>query len=224
MSQTSTSNIRKQQEKLLAEIWKGMFSELTSSSNPFPKLYNKTIQAYKEKHRKYHTLSHLLYSFKEIESVISLLHSPLAVMFAIWYHDIVYDTCMHNNEEESALVAKQALEEMGLFSEEFINKVVQMVLASKHTSHFTSPDTDILFFLDADLSILGSDEATFDAYENQIRLEYFWVEESVFKKGRTSVLEAILNSSSIYKTEHFKEKYEKQARVNIKRSLAKLRS
>ena len=224
MSQTSILNIKNQQEKLLAEIWKGMFYELTGSLDPFPELFNKIIKAYQEKHRKYHILSHLLYCFKELESVRSLLHSPLTVMFAIWYHDIVYDTCMQNNEEESALAAKQALREMGLFSENFINKVVQMILASKHTSHHGSNDNDTLFFLDIDLSILGADEETFDAYEKQIRLEYFWVELSAYKRGRTAVLESILKNKPILKTEQFNTKCGKQAEMNLKRSLAALHS
>ncbi len=223
MSQREILLIKKQQLQTLTEIWKDMFTRELNCPHTFPKLYDEVMQAYTEKHRKYHNITHLVHCFKEFQNIKDQLQSPAAVMFAIWYHDFVYDTGAHNNEEESAKIAQSALRSTSIFDDEFIYRVSRMIIDSKHTNAYFPKDIDTHFFLDIDLSILGSDEETFDTYEKQIRLEYFWVDETIYRNGRRKVLESFIKGSSIYRTGYFKAKYEKQAIANLKRSLAKLR-
>jgi predicted metal-dependent HD superfamily phosphohydrolase len=74
-----------------------------------------------------------------------------------------------------------------------------------------------------DLSILGQDGKRFSEYERQIRQEYSWVPEAVFAAKRAEVLERFLARQWIFATEWFREKYEEQARQNLKGSISRLR-
>jgi predicted metal-dependent HD superfamily phosphohydrolase len=61
--------------------------------------------------------------------------------------------------------------------------------------------------------------AEFDAYEQHIRQEYAWVSHAAFVEGRTTILHSFLHRATIYATNHFRQLYEVQARINISRSL-----
>ena len=77
---------------------------------------------------------------------------------------------------------------------------------------------------DADLSIFGKPEAIFDEYERLVRKEYLAVPEDVFRVKRAELLEErFLKRKVIYNFRPFREKYEIQARKNLKRSIARLR-
>jgi predicted metal-dependent HD superfamily phosphohydrolase len=61
-------------------------------------------------------------------------------------------------------------------------------------------------------------------YEIQVREEYSWVPESLYRAARRKVLEQFVSREWIYSTELFRNKYETRARENIARSLARLGS
>ena len=73
-----------------------------------------------------------------------------------------------------------------------------------------------------DLAILGSAPARFDEYERQIRQEYSWVDEAVFRSVRGKILQEFLARPSIYSTMGFRDRLENSARENLNRSIAAL--
>jgi predicted metal-dependent HD superfamily phosphohydrolase len=73
--------------------------------------------------------------------------------------------------------------------------------------------------VDADLSILGTDDATFDQYERDVREEYAMFDDATYRAGRRRVLEAFLGRSSIFSTPRARELWEARARANLARSL-----
>ena len=77
--------------------------------------------------------------------------------------------------------------------------------------------------VDIDLSILGQDEARFAEYEAQIREEYRWVPNLIFKPRRAEVFQRFLDRARIYSTEHFADRYEQSARRNLEQSIRKLK-
>lgn len=79
-----------------------------------------------------------------------------------------------------------------------------------------------MLLVDIDLSILGRTPSEFDEYENQIRQEYRWVTEETFRKGRAHILREFIRREFIYQTKFFRERYESQARENLRRSLRQL--
>jgi predicted metal-dependent HD superfamily phosphohydrolase len=77
--------------------------------------------------------------------------------------------------------------------------------------------------LDAiDKSTTLESNKSLDAYEQHIRQEYAWVSHAAFLEGRTRILRRFLHRATIYATDHFRQLYEVQARINIARSLRRL--
>jgi predicted metal-dependent HD superfamily phosphohydrolase len=141
------------------------------------------------------------------------------ILFSVAYHDIIYDTTRKDNEECSAGLAEKRLDELGL-SPERIERCRNQILATKH--HLPSNDPDENYFLDADLSILGTEENTYMDYTRKIRKEYSHLPDLMYKAGRRNVLTRFLSMDFIFKTSYFKYKFEDQARRNILKELKQL--
>jgi len=169
------------------------------------------VARYGEPHRHYHTWSHVLACLDARERIAPL--APLEVDVALWFHDVIYDPRAHDNEERSADLM---IEELG----DSAKAAVPLVLATKHAA---VPDTEeARIVVDADLSILGADEATFDTYERAVRQEYSFVPDDAFRTGRAHVLKSFLDRPSIFATQAAKDLWEKSARENMARSLRAL--
>lgn len=167
------------------------------------------------------SLKHLEECFSHFDSAMQLAHSPAEIEIAIWFHDAIYDTRKHDNEERSAAWAVNAVRNSGA-SSEVAQRIGDMVLATKHQ---VAPNTaDASLFVDVDLSILGASATRFAEYERQIRQEYAWVPEKEFQQGRAKLLRDISMRERIYATEFFQKRLETAARENLKRSLSKLES
>lgn len=76
--------------------------------------------------------------------------------------------------------------------------------------------------VDVDLSILGAEAQRFDEYERDVRAEYDWVPDPVFRRERRRILEQVLGRERIYSTQRMRESHEALARENLTRSLAGL--
>jgi predicted metal-dependent HD superfamily phosphohydrolase len=140
------------------------------------------------------------------------------VVLALGYHDIVYNVFADDNEEASAEYARKALD--NLISGDQIIKCNELILATK--SHDLSDDTDANYFTDADLSILGKGEFIYQEYASKIRKEYFQVPDFLYKEGRAKVLKNLLAMPRIFKTSHFFEQYENNARINLAQEIKEL--
>ncbi|HKR62292.1 MAG TPA: metal-dependent phosphohydrolase [Thermoanaerobaculia bacterium] len=165
---------------------------------------------YREKHRHYHTLAH-------IEQVLDVLpHADETVVAAAWFHDVIYDG--NDNEERSALLAREALAELRFPADE-IERVAAMILATKkHDASGLSATEQA--FLDADLSILGTDPARYQAYVVGVRKEYAHVPDLLFRPARNRILRAFLERPRIYFTDPFFDAYEQRARANVEAEIS----
>ena len=94
-------------------------------------------------------------------------------------------------------------------------------MATKH--YRPASDHDSKFIQDIDLTILGGHRDRFDEYEESIRMEYSWVPENRFRKGRADILSGFIERSTIYQTKYFRKKYEETARANLYYSISKLK-
>src|SRR5205085_2474304 len=70
---------------------------------------------------------------------------------------------------------------------------------------------------------IGAPPARFDEYERQVRAEYTWGPEFLFRRKRRAILEAFMARPAIYATAPLGERLEARARANLARSLARLR-
>jgi predicted metal-dependent HD superfamily phosphohydrolase len=172
------------------------------------------LRRWSEPQRHYHTLTHL-------RTLLDLLdgESP-ALLLAVWFHDAIYDPRAGDNEEASATLARASLPALGIDAATTA-EVNRLVLLTKQ--HTTTPDDRAgQLLLDADLSILGSPEAEYDAYAAAIRREYAWVAESAYRTGRAAVLRTFLSRPHLYQTDRFRRSHEEQARRNLTREIAAL--
>ena len=162
---------------------------------------------YSERHRHYHTLTH-------IGDMLDLLpYADETVLAAVWFHDSIYDGA--SNEERSAALAREALTELG-FDEDSIVRAEELILATT----FHSPSATAQEFLDADLAILGSHPERYREYVAQVRKEYAEVPEPLFRAARNRILQSFLDRPRIYLTDVFYERFERQARENVRREVS----
>lgn len=199
----------------LAAAWDGAWTALARAA-PAESL-RELLDRYAEPHRAYHTLQHLGECFATLEDVASLAERLDEVRLALWYHDAVYDTRAHDNEERSGALARAAVLSVG-GGEEAAERVHALVLATKHTTA-PAPRGDARLVVDVDLAILGAPPARFAEYEAQIRREYAWVPEAEFRARRQRVLRSFLERPSIYATTVLRRRLEPRARENLARSL-----
>ncbi len=199
----------------LRRIWNASWHEL--GLRPLDdSLFVQLAARYLERHRAYHTLRHLEECFAVFESVRGLCAHAGEVQLALFFHDAVYDTRASGNEEQSAEWAQRAIAEAGGAPEVAV-RVRALVLATRHAAVPASADAGVM--VDVDLSILGADPARFDEYERQVRMEYAWVPDAIFRSERARLLREFLARPSIYTTSALRDRLEARARANLLRSL-----
>lgn len=177
------------------------------------------VAAYSEPHRHYHTGKHIEHCLHELDSAPGIAQEPAEVELALWYHDAVYDPYSSKNEERSADLACDLLKRHNV-SAARVERVRELILATRHAAPATTPDAQVL--VDIDLSILGADEATYAQFEGDVRKEYRWVPAIVFRRKRAEILASFLERPSVYGTEPFRAKYEANARHNLAQAIQAL--
>jgi predicted metal-dependent HD superfamily phosphohydrolase len=177
---------------------------------------------YSQPHREYHNLMHIENVLLRIEEIEPPVEHELALALAAWFHDAVYQPGKDDNEDRSAYVAYDALEQVGA-SPDLIAEVVRLV---RLTAHHDPDDDDAAgaVLCDADLAILASAPDRYREYAAAIRQEYGHVPEVDFRTGRAAVLRRLLDRPTIYRTAYGREHWEDAARVNMAAELAALES
>jgi predicted metal-dependent HD superfamily phosphohydrolase len=169
---------------------------------------------YAEPHRHYHNVHHLDNLVASLDVVKGMIRDWQAVILAIAYHDIVYDVSRNDNEEQSAVYAAQQLGSLIPLS--VLQHCTDLILATKsHEVTSNSDENDAAYFTDADLSILGATPELYRAYCIAIRAEYSIYPESLYRQGRSKVLQHFLQMQQIFKTPEFYKQYEGAARINL---------
>jgi predicted metal-dependent HD superfamily phosphohydrolase len=182
-------------------------------------VYEEVVARYAEAQRRYHTPRHLEECFDVLDAVRGEAERPAEVELALWFHDAVYDTRRHDNERRSAEWARSVADHAGLGTQ-VGERVAALIMATRHDATPVGADSGVL--VDVDLSILGAEALRFDEYERDVRAEYDWVPEAVFRRERRKILEQILGRERIYSTQRMRESHEARARENLRRSLATL--
>lgn len=178
-------------------------------------LWKELLAAYTCPARAYHNLNHIADCLVLFDEHRHLATNPVCLEFAIWFHDVVYDTRAADNEVRSATAAAEFLA-----AASDVGDVSGLILATRHDGSPGSGDADLL--CDIDLSILGRAPDAYDKYAVSIRREYSWVPLEDYVKGRRRVLEFFLSRRSIYALDAFEKAYGMQARENIRREIASL--
>jgi predicted metal-dependent HD superfamily phosphohydrolase len=202
----------------LADRFAALWERIGAKGDPAP-VFAKLEALYGEERRAYHTLGHIGHCLHELDWAPEGLCNKNVVELALWFHDSV-----HDDEEESAKLAARVLREAGV-EENIITLVTIAILDTKHTGGFLLWETS-KFTVDCDLAIFGQPANIWNKSSENIRKEYSYVPWFLYKKKRREILQGFLDRSyafGIYYTPFFRDKYEEQARTNLKHAIAELK-
>jgi predicted metal-dependent HD superfamily phosphohydrolase len=171
--------------------------------------------AYGDPGRAYHNLRHIADCLCLLDEYAGLAADPVAIEFAIWFHDIVYDPRAADNEERSADRAVEFLSNTPRAS-----TVADLIMATKHGKDGLSADSALI--CDIDLSILGRPPAEYAAYAAAIRLEYAWVPPPQYAEGRSRVLGGFLKRPALFNHRCFSSVSTQRPRSNLTWELGEL--
>ena len=181
---------------------------------------------YAEPQRCYHTWAHIEALLRHFEDLRGAFTEPDLVLWALYYHDAIYDPKAPDNEEQSAELLKA--EATGHLEPDDLQFAYDNILGTKRHElvgdHSESRQSDMALFLDIDLSILAAASDVFEEYEVNIRKEYAFVPEDAFRKGRSDILKTFLNRPRIYYSDTCFGRWEGPARENLRRSIERLSS
>ena len=209
----------------LYERFAGLFPE-ARSSRIVNAIFADLFHAYAEPRRAYHTLRHVEACLLTIDATPigrsntggAANHNARDAEIAIWWHDAIYVPGDTANEERSAAWLECVSRALGVWHPE---RILGAILATRHTLEPT-PDPLAAYVVDVDLSILGSEPATYDAYVRQIRREYSHVPDEAYRAGRAAFMRKFLARPNLYNREEFRERFEHPARENILREITSL--
>ncbi len=193
-------------------------------------VYESLVTAYSQKHRHYHDGEHVEACLGWLDHVLTLsdaessdpkstVEKPEEVELAIWFHDAVYNPFASDNERKSADWAMEFLTAQGA-GEAAMARVDGLIMATLHNAPPATRDESIL--IDIDLAVLGSDPATYAAFEKAVRKEYRFVPFFLYRKKRSEILQGFLERPVIYRHELLRAAWEQQARKNLAAAIADL--
>jgi len=197
--------------------WLKLMQALCLTENE--KVYQSLCSAYSEKHRFYHTFTHINSCLDQLTFVNSLAKQPEEVELAIWFHDAVYHPFSSKNELKSADWAVEFLKKNAV-EDDVIQRVYHLIMTTAHNVKTKTLDESIV--VDIDLFILGSAPEKYKLFEVNVRKEYKRVPYSIYRKKRKQILLDFLNRSEIYQNSYFIEHCERQARVNLENTISLL--
>ncbi|MEN3292899.1 MAG: hypothetical protein V7642_2152 [Burkholderiales bacterium] len=195
--------------------WQALTESVAAEKAASDAIWDALVRNYSEPHRAYHNLSHIKAMLRHADACRDPIHSAATVEFAIWFHDVIYDTRAKDNEQRSAAFARDAMRSMGI-DEKLRACVEACILATQKHEPAPAPGVpDLPLFLDLDLAILGTSEAVYRQYSEAIRTEYNWVPGPAYRLGRSKVLKRFAQRPALFFTPAMTARFEAQARRNL---------
>ena len=214
----------------LEEIFTRHLSAISSYITPENAsiLWQDIAMRYNEPQRAYHSLQHIQQLFGQFDQVKNNLHEPHIIALALLYHDVIYEPTRSDNELKSAEYAVESL--TGYLSAEQCQHIYALIMmtASHQIDKWSNKVkereeySDAAYLLDMDLSILGSSWSVYEHYSHAVRQEYAHVSDDDYRVGRMAVLKELLAHPTLYLTDYYYERLEKQARKNIEHEITLL--
>ncbi|MBO8196059.1 hypothetical protein ITI46_31085 [Streptomyces oryzae] len=226
--------------RALLERWTALLVRARAGAEgPDPAPYGEDLLGrWAEPHRRYHGTAHLRTVLDRIDELAahlapatslspegqqpttaSTVPGPLpggdldAVRLAAWFHDAVYRPDRSENEERSARLAERALPEAGVPAAR-VAEVARLVRLT--VGHDPAPgDINGELLCDADLAVLAGSPESYAHYAAEIRQEYAFVPDAVFREGRATVLRQLLGLPHLFRTPHAHTHWEPAARHNL---------
>lgn len=182
------------------------------------RLYRVVADNYSEPHRRYHTLDHIRHCLGQLDRARHLAADPDAIELAVWFHDVIYDPTVDDNELRSARFFDSQL---GVhLPGEQAARVHRLIMATEYPSE--PDDGDARLMVDIDLSSFALPWEEFMHDTHAIQAEFAHVPEEQFIAGKLKFLESMLSRPRFYLTDYFHDRLEARARSNIERHIRDL--
>jgi len=194
---------------------------MSTLTNTLPETLLRSVEdAYGRPPRAYHSWTHVQEVFRHLASVPSWAH-PREVELAALFHDAVYEAGRSDNEAKSANLAASAIAQFipnAGIDVAYVRRLIELT-ACHGKLEGDGLDEDARHFLDADMAILGSEPAAFDAYNDGIAREYGHIPKLVFDFNRRRFLKKLLEAPRIFLSAFFHARFDAAARANLRRAL-----
>lgn len=182
---------------------------------------------YQEAGRHYHNWTHALSVLSWVNHVCEKYseyelrpYTHLDLQLAALFHDVVYTTQgSPQNETDSVYFLKM----MGIPD---VDRVCEIIMATAKHGKLERNDVPlaIALFMDCDIASFGETRWEVSVWndENIVKefLQKYTLEQ--IKHGRKAFLKGMLEKKDIFLSRHFSQRFERQARENIKRLIQNL--
>ena len=201
-------------------------------------VFDDLVGRHRQPHRRYHGVRHVVWVLRharaleaampDLKGVASYDTGPYdsgTVSAAAFFHDAVYDPERRDNEERSAVLAAHQLTSLGWGSS---RRDVVAALVRATAGHLAdgaddaAGSTERNVLLDADLAVLGSEPNAYAAYATGVRAEYGHLDDDVWRAGRATVLQHLLDREHLYMSAPARHWWDARARANLAAELASL--
>ena len=192
-----------------------LVARLGGSANTIREPFAQLRGGWAGRERRYHGLEHLADCLRELDRAAPEAGVANLVELALWYHDAVYEPRRSDNEERSAELLISHAADLGI-PQPTAAMAAELVRATKYTGPMPAVGQAAVDLVrDVDLSIFGRDVLRFMDYEHAVGEEYAFMPALAYHLGRGRFLASLLAAPSIYRTSHFRERYEVRARSQI---------
>ncbi|WP_374927865.1 DUF4031 domain-containing protein [Kytococcus sedentarius] len=225
----------------LAGRWADLLGAVTSAPSDEVRAAGAGLLArWDETHRGYHDRQHLAEVLAALDELVGAeageragqagggvdgMDSAAAqdAELALWFHDAVYRARAGagRNEADSADLARSVLGGLGVDAAR-CEEVARLVLLTTDHRVDDPADTAGQLVCDADLWILAAPPARYASYTAAVRREYRHVPGPLFRRGRRSILEALVESGTPYVTAHARQVWGPRALENVRAEIQRL--
>lgn len=202
---------------ILQEIYTELLLKIGFNEKEIHPNWQSLEKKYSNKSRHYHNLTHIKDMIMSFETYRNQLQNPNEILFAVFYHDIIYSSSKKDNELKSAEYALAVLPENSSLNSQLVFDAICATQQHKHNKI-----EDINWLIDFDLKILARDWEDYKIYFEQIRKEYRIYPDFLYKPGRAKALKHFLENEFIFQTDEFRNLYEEKARINIEKEISLL--
>lgn len=182
-------------------------------------------QRYGARGRYYHTWNHVKEMFRGLELIDENIEFLGSVVLAIVFHDAVYNPRRTDNEYRSVALMRR-LCPAKLVEPFWVERAETLIMATA-ASHALpvghAAESDIGYFLDLDLAILGAGEQRYAEYVRQIRQEYAFVSPQQWREARGQFVKKSLSrakSELLFSTAWGQHNFNTAAERNLRAELA----
>jgi predicted metal-dependent HD superfamily phosphohydrolase len=151
---------------------------------------------------------------------------PTEIWLAVLYHDAVYVPGRSDNEAASARLAVEHIDRWWQGAGIDAGRIADLIRLTACHGALRAEDVgngdmgeDARLFLDCDMAILGAPPAEFVAYDRAIAEEYRAVPRWLYRIRRRRFFRKLLASEWIFLSGFFRERFERQARENLRAAL-----